>query len=269
MSAISKILDWAGFRTMATWFTSVINSIWNQEKNSALQTVYNTTSAVNVTMQDNVEVFAPMLAQNTSGNAYGNKPQWKFREGVKYPLGQTVTISNVSYVVPSIVTDADGNSHIVYPRWMAVWDGHYFDANGDALAAQYEDSVYAGTDANAGRYFCSDLSDAEVWKNYVFGFHADPDFTYHSNQLLLGTGLDGYDWASILTQTAAAISGTETTITVTSATGLLVGQFIRFKNEDADVVGGGYIKAIDQTSVTIAVVLGATSVTEIEAYMEV
>ena len=212
-----------------------------------LDTAYNSVAAVNVTMQENAEVLAPLLAQNASGNAYGNLTQWDFTEGRNdIHLGKYVYINasgNVieeddyqgetgytRYAVPSVLTDncSTPNSHLVYPCWQ--WLG----------AAGSEKMQFA-----------------------------PKTIEYHHNCMYIGSGLDGYQWASILTQTAAAISGTETTITVTSATGLLVGQFIRFKNEDGDVVGGGYIKAVSGTSVTIAVVLGATSVTEIEAYMEV
>ena len=224
---IEKVLTWTGFRVESNWLIYQLQQKWQQEKSSTLATAYNSVAAVNVTMQDNAEVLAPLLAQNTSGNAYGNLTQWDFTEGQSIPLGQNVTIDGTTYAVPSVITDKAGNSHLVYPCWK--WLG----------AAGSEKMQFA-----------------------------PKTIEYHHNCMYLGTGLDGYQWASILTQTAAAISGTETTITVTSATGLLVGQFIRFKNGE-DVVGGGYIKAISGTSVTIAVVLGATSVTEIEAYMEV
>ena len=225
---IEKVLTWTGFRVESNWLIYQLQQKWQQEKSSTLATAYNSVAAVNVTMQDNAEVLAPLLAQNTSGNAYGNLTQWDFTEGQSIPLGQNVTIDSTTYAVPSVITDKAGNSHLVYPCWQ--WLG----------AAGSEKMQFA-----------------------------PKTIEYHHNCMYLGSGLDGYKWTSILTQTAAAISGTETTITVTSATGLLVGQFIRFKNEDADVVGGGYIKAISGTSVTIAVVLGATSVTTIEAYMEV
>ena len=225
---IEKVLTWTGFRVESNWLIYQLQQKWQQEKSSTLATAYNSVAAVNVTMQDNAEVLAPLLAQNTSGNAYGNLTQWDFTEGQSIPLGQNVTIDGTTYAVPSVITDKAGNSHLVYPCWQ--WLG----------AAGSERMQFA-----------------------------PKTIEYHHNCMYLGTGLDGYQWASILTQTAAGISGTETTITVTSATGLLVGQFIRFKNEDGDVVGGGYIKAISGTSVTIAVVLGATSVTTIEAYMEV
>ena len=224
---IEKVLTWTGFRVESNWLIYQLQQKWQQEKSSTLATAYNSVAAVNVTMQDNAEVLAPLLAQNTSGNAYGNLTQWDFTEGQSIPLGQNVTIDGTTYAVPSVITDKAGNSHLVYPCWQ--WLG----------AAGSEKMQFA-----------------------------PKTIEYHHNCMYLGTGLDGYDWMSILTQTAAAISGTETTITVTSATGLLVGQFIRFKNGD-DVVGGGYIKAISGTSVTIAVVLGATSVTEIEAYKEI
>ena len=225
---IEKVLTWTGFRVESNWLIYQLQQKWQQEKSSTLATAYNSVAAVNVTMQDNAEVLAPLLAQNQSGNAYGNLTQWDFTEGQSIPLGQNVTIDGTTYAVPSVITDKAGNSHLVYPCWQ--WLG----------AAGSEKMQFA-----------------------------PKTIEYHHNCMYLGTGLDGYQWASILTQTAAAISGTETTITVTSATGLLVGQFIRFKNGDGDVVGGGYIKAISGTSVTIAVVLGATSVTEIEAYKEV
>ena len=224
---IEKVLTWTGFRVESNWLIYQLQQKWQQEKSSTLATAYNSVAAVNVTMQDNAEVLAPLLAQNTSGNAYGNLTQWDFTEGQSIPLGQNVTIDGTTYAVPSVITDKAGNSHLVYPCWQ--WLG----------AAGSERMQFA-----------------------------PKTIEYHHNCMYLGTGLDGYQWASILTQTAAGISGTETTITVTSATGLLVGQFIRFKNGN-DVVGGGYIKAISGTSVTIAVVLGATSVTTIEAYMEV
>ena len=224
---IEKVLTWTGFRVESNWLIYQLQQKWQQEKSSTLATAYNSVAAVNVTMQDNAEVLAPLLAQNTSGNAYGNLTQWDFTEGQSIPLGQNVTIDGTTYAVPSVITDKAGNSHLVYPCWQ--WLG----------AAGSEKMQFA-----------------------------PKTIEYHHNCMYLGTGLDGHQWASILTQTAAAISGTETTITVTSATGLLVGQFIRFKNGD-DVVGGGYIKAISGTSVTIAVVLGATSVTEIEAYKEI
>ena len=215
-------------RVLGTYNQKELEAKYGAELVALLATAYNSVAAVNVTMQDNAEVLAPLLAQNTSGNAYGNLTQWDFTEGQSIPLGQNVTIDSTTYAVPSVITDKAGNSHLVYPCWQ--WLG----------AAGSEKMQFA-----------------------------PKTIEYHHNCMYLGSGLDGHQWASILTQTAAAISGTETTITVTSATGLLVGQFIRFKNEDGDVVGGGYIKAIDQTSVTIAVVLGATSVTTIEAYMEV
>ena len=215
-------------RVLGTYNQKELEAKYGAELAALLATAYNSVAAVNVTMQENAEVLAPLLAQNTSGNAYGNLTQWDFTEGQSIPLGQNVTIDGTTYAVPSLITDKAGNSHLVYPCWQ--WLG----------AAGSEKMQFA-----------------------------PKTIEYHHNCMYLGTGLDGYDWMSILTQTAAAISGTETTITVTSATGLLVGQFIRFKNEDGDVVGGGYIKAISGTSVTIAVVLGATSVTEIEAYMEV
>ena len=224
---IEKVLTFTGFRVESNWLIYQLQQKWQQEKSSTLATAYNSVAAVNVTMQDNAEVLAPLLAQNTSGNAYGNLTQWDFTEGQSIPLGQNVTIDSTTYAVPSVITDKAGNSHLVYPCWQ--WLG----------AAGSEKMQFA-----------------------------PKTIEYHHNCMYLGTGLDGYDWMSILTQKAAAISGTETTITVTSATGLLVGQFIRFKN-GTDVVGGGYIKAISGTSVTIAVVLGATSVTTIEAYMEV
>ena len=223
---IEKVLTWTGFRVESNWLIYQLQQKWQQEKSSTLATAYNSVAAVNVTMQDNAEVLAPLLAQNQSGNAYGNLTQWDFTEGQSIPLGQNVTIDGTTYAVPSVITDKAGNSHLVYPCWQ--WLG----------AAGSEKMQFA-----------------------------PKTIEYHHNCMYIGSGLDGYQWASILTQTAAAISGTETTITVTSATGLLVGQFIRFKNGD-DVVGGGYIKAISGTSVTIAVVLGATSVTEIEAYKE-
>ena len=224
---IEKVLTWTGFRVESNWLIYQLQQKWQQEKSSTLATAYNSVAAVNVTMQDNAEVLAPLLAQNTSGNAYGNLTQWDFTEGQSIPLGQNVTIDSTTYAVPSVITDKAGNSHLVYPCWQ--WLG----------AAGSEKMQFA-----------------------------PKTIEYHHNCMYIGSGLDGHEWTSILTQTAAAISGTETTITVTSATGLLVGQFVRFKNEDADVVGGGYIKAISGTSVTIAVVLGATSVTEIEAYKE-
>lgn len=214
-------------RVLGTYNQKELEAKYGAELAALLATAYNSVAAVNVTMQENAEVLAPLLAQNTSGNAYGNLTQWDFTEGQSIPLGQNVTIDGTTYAVPSVITDKAGNSHLVYPCWQ--WLG----------AAGSEKMQFA-----------------------------PKTIEYHHNCMYLGTGLDGHEWTSILTQTAAAISGTETTITVTSATGLLVGQFIRFKN-GTDVVGGGYIKAISGTSVTIAVVLGATSVTEIEAYMEV
>lgn len=227
MSSPSKVLDYQGKRVEGAYYQNQIEAKFNSEVPPLLATAYNSVAAVNVTMQDNAEVLAPLLAQNTSGNAYGNLTQWDFTEGQSIPLGQNVTIDGTTYAVPSVITDKAGNSHLVYPCWQ--WLG----------AAGSEKMQFA-----------------------------PKTIEYHHNCMYLGTGLDGYQWASILTQTAAAISGTETTITVTSATGLLVGQFIRFKN-GTDVVGGGYIKAISGTSVTIAVVLGATSVTTIEAYKEI
>ena len=223
-----RVANYPGLRDLGAYLITKIQNAWNGAKQSLLQTAYNSVAAVNVTMQDNAEVLAPLLAQNTSGNAYGNLTQWDFTEGQSIPLGQNVTIDSTTYAVPSVITDKAGNSHLVYPCWQ--WLG----------AAGSEKMQFA-----------------------------PKTIEYHHNCMYLGSGLDGHEWTSILTQTAAAISGTETTITVTSATGLLVGQFIRFKNEDGDVVGGGYIKAISGTSVTIAVLLGATSVTEIEAYKEI
>ena len=227
MSSPSKVLDYQGKRVEGAYYQNQIEAKFNSEVPSLLATAYNSVAAVNVTMAENAEVLAPLLAQNQSGNAYGNLTQWDFTEGQSIPLGQNVTIDGTTYAVPSVITDKAGNSHLVYPCWQ--WLG----------AAGSEKMQFA-----------------------------PKTIEYHHNCMYIGSGLDGYLWQSIPTQTAAAISGTETTITVTSATGLLVGQFIRFKNGD-DVVGGGYIKAIDQTSVTIAVVLGATSVTEIEAYKEI
>ena len=223
-----EVLSWKGFRTLTAWMINKIQTIWSSEKSSTLATAYNSVAAVNVTMADNAEVLAPLLAQNQSGNAYGNLTQWDFTEGQSIPLGQNVTIDGTTYAVPSVITDKAGNSHLVYPCWQ-----------------------WLGAAGSETRQF------------------APKTIEYHHNCMYIGSGLDGYEWTSILTQTAAAISVGDTTITVTSATGLLVGQFIRFKNEDGDVVGGGYIKAISGTSVTIAVVLGATSVTEIEAYKEI
>ena len=224
---IEKVLTWTGFRVESNWLIYQLQQKWQQEKSSTLATAYNSVAAVNVTMQDNAEVLAPLLAQNTSGNAYGNLTQWDFTEGQSITLGQNVTIDGTTYAVPSLITDKAGNSHLVYPCWQ--WLG----------AAGSEKMQFA-----------------------------PKTIEYHHNCMYIGSGLDGHEWTSILTQTAAAISGTQVIITVTSATGLLVGQFIRFKN-GTDVVGGGYIKAISGTSVTIAVVLGATSVTEIEAYKEI
>ena len=215
-------------RVLGTYNQKELEAKYGAELAALLATAYNSVAAVNVTMQDNAEVLAPLLAQNTSGNAYGNLTQWDFTEGQSIPLGQNVTIDSTTYAVPSVITDKAGNSHLVYPCWQ--WLG----------AAGSEKMQFA-----------------------------PKTIEYHHNCMYLGSGLDGYQWASILALIVAVdISGTETTITVTSATGLLVGQFIRFKNGD-DVVGGGYIKAISGTSVTIAVVLGATSVTEIEAYKEI
>ena len=214
-------------RVLGTYNQKELEAKYGAELAALLATAYNSVAAVNVTMQDNAEVLAPLLARNTSGKAYGNLTQWDFTEGQSIPLGQNVTIDSTTYAVPSVITDKAGNSHLVYPCWQ--WLG----------AAGSEKMQFA-----------------------------PKTIEYHHNCMYIGSGLDGHEWTSILTQTAAAISGTETTITVTSATGLLVGQFIRFKNGD-DVVGGGYIKAINQTSVTIAVVLGATSVTTIEAYKEI
>ena len=224
---IEKVLTWTGFRVESNWLIYQLQQKWQQEKSSTLATAYNSVAAVNVTMQDNAEVLAPLLAQNTSGNAYGNLTQWDFTEGQSITLGQNVTIDGTTYAVPSLITDKAGNSHLVYPCWQ--WLG----------AAGSEKMQFA-----------------------------PKTIEYHHNCMYIGSGLDGHEWTSILTQTAAAISGTQVIITVTSATGLLVGQFVRFKN-GTDVVGGGYIKAISGTSVTIAVVLGATSVTTIEAYMEI
>ena len=221
-----RVANYPGLRDLGAYLITNIQNAWNGAKQSLLQTAYNSVAAVNVTMAENAEVLAPLLAQNASGKAYGNLTQWDFTEGQSIPLGQNVTIDSTTYAVPSVITDKAGNSHLVYPCWQ--WLGE------------------AGSEKMQ---------------------FAPKTIEYHHNCMYIGSGLDGHDWTSILTQTAAAISVGDTTITVTSATGLLVGQFIRFKNGE-DVVGGGYIKAISGTSVTIAVVLGATSVTEIEAYKE-
>ena len=252
MSSPSKVLDYHGKRVEGAYYQNQIESKFNSEVPSLLATAYNSVAAVNVTMQDNAEVLAPLLAQNTSVNAYGNLTQWDFTEGQSIPLGQNVTIDSTTYAVPSLITDKGYDA--AYEAWQEAAEEDKPAAWAEVLKHQH--LVYP----------CWQWLGEAGSEKMQF---APKTIEYHHNCMYLGTGLDGYRWESILTQTAVAISGTETTITVTSATGLLVGQFIRFKNEDADVVGGGYIKAIDQTSVTIAVVLGATSVTEIEAYKEI
>lgn len=39
MSNVSKILDWAGFRTMAAWFADTIHNLWSEEKDSFISDI--------------------------------------------------------------------------------------------------------------------------------------------------------------------------------------------------------------------------------------
>ena len=239
MSATSKILDWFGFRTMATWFTSVIQSLWATERTTYTTQLGNSAwtanNSINVGMTETAEVLNPMLAQPSTEQIYTTQPQWDFEEGESLQLGSTWTDTSVTpnkvYPIPSLVYDTDDNAHVVFPVWM--WD----------------------------------TTEEE------YGFKP-MSITYRHNCNCLAGGLDGFWWqeVSLTSGSSVTVSGTAQTgftASVPTTATVAVGTWVRltYTESDASKTAYGYVSAVGEGNVTVTVV-GAcgTTVTKVELY---
>lgn len=299
MSQVNSYLSNDGFRVLGTWFTNVIKGLWTEEKVGYITTLNNSAwaagNSVNVGMAETAEVLNAMLAQPSTEQIYTTQPQWAFREGQQLIIGSYVdinasgTLSTViyangvwspatpptgytRYAIPSLIYDKRGSlyPHVVFPAWMAVWDGHYIDDEGALIDSQYEDSVYAGTGDNEGRYFCGDLDDEEVWPNYVFGFHPIV-MTYHHNTNIYGGGLDGFVWQEVEGSAYTPGEG-DTHLTFRTENAVKVGSWCKFTDENSKVYYG-FVSAVtpdgDYESVTINGVgfeSDGSEITKVELY---
>ena len=144
MSAISKILDWAGFRTMATWFTSVIQSLWSTERAGFVtgleESTRNKFDEIQVGLNQTCEVLAPAFAWGNT--PYTGAASWDFNENQEYLLGSYIDIDSngntstptrnadgtysavptgyTRYPAPSLIydnTSPTAGQHVVYPVW--------------------------------------------------------------------------------------------------------------------------------------------------------
>ena len=217
-------------------------------------------------MPENALVLNPMLAQPGTEQIYTTQPAWTFVEDddsvaegnrTRYQLGSTATIGNVTYPIPSLIYDTDGNPHVVFPVWQASgsFQNKYVNE-----AGQVSDTAQTG------------FTQKKIFVG-SYGF-APMTIEFKKNLNVYGGGLDGFQW-----QEVSLTSGESVTVTGDAQTGftasvpttatVAVGTWVRltYTESDASKTAYGYVSALGTGNVTVTVV-GAcgTTISKVELY---
>lgn len=230
------------------------------------QSAWAANNSVDVGMTENALVLNPLLPQPGNEQIYTTQPAWTFVEDdesvaegnrTRYQLGSTATIGNVTYPIPSLIYDTDGNPHVVFPVWQASgsFQNKYVNA-----AGQVSDTAQTG------------YTQKKIFVG-SYGF-APMTIEFKKNLNVYGGGLDGFDW-----QEVSLISGRSVTVTGDAQTGftasvpttatVAVGTWVRltYTESDASKTAYGYVSAVGEDEVTVTVV-GAcgTTISKVELY---
>ena len=262
---IEKVLTWAGFRVEGRFLVHQINVLWEQCKatfvNALAQSAWAANNSVDVGMVENAEVLNAMLAQPGTEQIYTTQPAWTFVEDdesveegnrTKYQLGSTATIGNVTYPIPSLIYDTDGNPHVVFPVWQASgsFQNKYVNA-----AGQVSDTAQTG------------YTQKKIFVG-SYGF-APMTIEFKKNCNYFGGNLDGHLWQEVAT--SGTWSGSNVQVTVNAYE--KPGTFCRINGTDGGIVTAVADNGDDTYTLTLGCLCGlvaaGTTVTKVELYIPV
>ena len=218
-------------------------------------------NSVDVGMVENALVLNPMLAQPGNEQIYTTQPAWTFVEDdesvaegnrTRYQLGSTATIGNVTYPIPSLIYDTDGNPHVVFPVWQASgsFQNKYVNA-----AGQVSDTAQTG------------YTQKKIFVG-SYGF-APMTIEFKKNLNVYGGGLDGFEWQEVSVTSGSSVTVNGSTASVPTTATVAVGTWVRltYTESDESKTAYGYVSAVGTGNVTVTVV-GAcgTTVTKVELY---
>ena len=269
MANESKILDWSGFRTMAAWFTNKIQTLFTNSYAGAVsalsQSAWAANNSVDVGMAENAEVLNAMLAEPQDEQIYTTQPAWTFVEDdesvaegnrTRYQLGSTWTDTsvtpNVTYPIPSLIYDTDGNPHVVFPVWQASGS---FQNKYVSAAGQVSDTAQTG------------YTQKKIFVG-SYGF-APMTIEFKKNCNYFGGNLDGHEWAEVAT--SGTWSGSNVQVTVNAYE--KPGTFCRINGTDGGIVTAVSDNGDDTYTLTLGCFCGLvaadTTVTSVELYKPV
>ena len=215
-------------------------------------------NSVDVGMPENALVLNPLLAEPGTEQIYTTQPAWTFVEDdesvaegdrTRYQLGSTATIGNVTYPIPSLIYDTDGNPHVVFPVWQASgsFQNKYVNA-----AGQVSDTAQTG------------YTQKKIFVG-SYGF-APMTIEFKKNCNYFGGSLDGHRWAEVAT--SGTWSGSNVQVTVNAYQ--KPGTFCRINDTDGGIVTAVADNGDDTYTLTLGCLCGlvaaGTTVTKVELY---
>ena len=216
-------------------------------------------NSVDVGMVENAEVLNPLLAEPGTEQIYTTQPAWTFVEDdesvaegnrTRYQLGSTATIGNVTYPIPSLIYDTDGNPHVVFPVWQASGSFQYKYVNAAGQVSDTEQTGYTQKKIFVGSY----------------GF-APMTIEFKKNCNYFGGNLDGHKWAEVAT--SGTWSGSNVQVTVDAYE--KPGTFCRINGTDCGIVTAVLDNGDDTYTLTLGCLCGlvaaGTTVTKVELYI--
>ena len=253
------------FRVLAAWFINVITALFGEERTKYLTALGNSAwaanNSVNVGMTETAEVLNPMLAQPSTEQIYTTQPAWTFVEDdesvaegnrTRYQLGSTATIGNVTYPIPSLIYDTDGNPHVVFPVWQASGSFQNKYVNAAGQVSDTEQTGYTQKKIFVGSY----------------GF-APMTIEFKKNCNYFGGNLDGHEWTEVAT--SGTWSGSNVQVTVNAS--YKPGTFCRINGTDGGIVTAVADNGDDTYTLTLGCLCGlveaGTTITKVELYIPV
>ena len=242
------------------WFITKYGTAVSVLTNSA----WAANNSVNVGMVENAEVLNPMFPQPGTEQIYTTQPAWTFVEDdesvaegnrTKYQLGSTATIGNVTYPIPSLIYDTDGNPHVVFPVWQASgsFQNKYVNA-----AGQVSDTAQTG------------YTQKKIFVG-SYGF-APMTIEFKKNCNYFGGNLDGHMWLEVATSDEEWDLLTST-LQVTVNAYQKPGTFCRINGTDGGIVTAVLDNGDDTYTLTLGCLCGlvaaGTTITKVELYIPV
>ena len=226
------------------------------------QSAWAANNSVDVGMVENAEVLNAMLAEPQDEQIYTTQPAWTFVEDdesvaegnrTRYQLGSTWTDTsvtpNVTYPIPSLIYDTDGNPHVVFPVWQASgsFQNKYVSAAGQV--SDTEQTGYTQKKIFVGSY----------------GF-APMTIEFKKNCNYFGGSLDGHEWKEVATSGTWSGSNVQVTVNVYEKPGT----FCRINGTDCGIVTAVSDNGDDTYTLTLGCLCGlvaaGTTVTKVELY---